>query len=305
VLWNCRNEGITAMSDALIENNIVFDAEVGVNIQTYSDESFSGSSFVENLVVRHNTVFRCRSACASVSGWSAAGNGTAFTGNALYQETAGKTSFSGNTGAGLCRGNVYYGQSSTQNGFGQGAGLSDFAAVSASAAASGLDFYPAAGAPVIDVLTQPSDWAQTDFNRTVRPYNGAGDAGAYEYTVSQNPGWRIAEGFKDSAYAGIEGKLFPAGRVLCRNTPNPFYGATRILFSVPLSVDAGTARIVVYDVKGRRVASLPAEPAGPGTRASIWAGRDGLGRPAAEGVYYYELAAPGLAKKAGRMVRLR
>jgi len=39
------------------------------------------------------------------------------------------------------------------------------------------------------------DIAADDFNGTKR--DGAPDVGAYEYTVSANPGWKITEGFKE------------------------------------------------------------------------------------------------------------
>lgn len=199
VLWNCRNEGITAMSDAIIENNIVFDAEYGINLQTYSDESFSGPNFVENLTVRSNTVFRCRSRCINISGWGSVGDNVSFTGNAAYQDVLGKTAIGGSTGSAVARGNVYYGTCSLGSGVIEGNGLSDFAQATASGAVPDLDFYPAAGSVLIDVVSNSDDWPAVDFNDTTRPHNGSADAGAYERVGDTNPGWRITEGFKEGA----------------------------------------------------------------------------------------------------------
>lgn len=197
VLWNCRNEGITAMSDAVIENNIVFDAGYGINLQTYSDESFSGSNYVENLTVRNNTVFRCQSSCIYISGWGSLGTGVSFTGNAAYQDGAGATAIGGSTGAATVSGNVYYGTCSLSGGAVPGAGLSDFVGVTPAAVVPQLDFYPAAGSVLLDRLPG-SGYASLDFNGTPRPHNGAGDAGAYERVGSSNPGWHIVEGPKST-----------------------------------------------------------------------------------------------------------
>jgi hypothetical protein len=206
---------------------------------------------VENLTVRNNTVFRCRSACASVSGWSAAD--AAFTGNVLYQDISGGTAFSGSTGAGLCRDNVYFGQSSTQNGFVRGAGLSDFASVTVSAPAAALNFYPVSDAPFVDLLAHASDWPQTDFNGTARPHNSAADAGAYEYTVLENPGWQITGGFKDSADADID--RGPTGTAAACHTaifqirPNPVSGTITLYLRQP----EGVREIVLYDLSGKNL----------------------------------------------------
>jgi hypothetical protein len=197
VLWNCRNEGITAMSDALVENNIVFDAEYGINLQTYSDESFAGPNFVENLTVRSNTVFRCSSRCISVSGWGSVGSNVSLTGNAAYQDTPGKTAIGGSTGAAVSSANVHYGTCGLSSGCIAAGGLSDFAGVTPSATVPNLDFYPAAGSALLDRLSVPGEYAATDFNWTARPHNGAADAGAYERTGAGNPGWHIVPGFKE------------------------------------------------------------------------------------------------------------
>jgi hypothetical protein len=52
---------------------VVFDAGIGIHIQTCDDESFAGPDFVENLIVRNTTVFRGRASCISVSGWGSPG----------------------------------------------------------------------------------------------------------------------------------------------------------------------------------------------------------------------------------------
>lgn len=194
VLWNCRNEGITVMSDAIVENNIVWSAATGINIQTYNDESFSGTNFVENLQVRNNTVYRCRNSCINISGWANAAASVSFTGNAVYQATAGAAAISGSLGKGTSLGNVVYGQASI-TGVSNGNGLVDFLLATAAGAPPALDFFPAVVSPLrdaVDILICP----ETDFNGTKRPQGSKCDAGAYEAAGAANPGWKIKEGFK-------------------------------------------------------------------------------------------------------------
>jgi hypothetical protein len=93
-------------------------------------------------------------------------------------------------------GNYYFGSTSFSStpGFTQGNGLTDFAQVSPAGAVPELDFYPAADAPFLDVL---DDFPLNDFNGLSRPQGNMGGAGAYEYTSTDNPGWRISESFKE------------------------------------------------------------------------------------------------------------
>jgi hypothetical protein len=196
VLWNCRNEGITVMSDALIENNIVFDAVTGINIQQYSDESFTGSNYVENLAIRNNTIYRCSNTCISVGGWANAGPDVSLTGNVVYQDQAGKNAVTGGSvWLALLADNYYYGQSDYFTGFNAGNGLTDFTSVTESAQVPNLDFYPSASAPFIKAFTNPG--IAVDFNGTDRS-RSLTEAGAYTYTTPANPGWAIQEGFKQT-----------------------------------------------------------------------------------------------------------
>ncbi len=71
--------------------------------------------------------------------------------------------------------------------------------------------------------------------------------------------------------------------------PNPFRpreGAVALAFS--LSAPA-SVRLAVYDVAGRRLRTLVAEPLPAGEHAARWDGRDDQGRPAGAGVYLCRL----------------
>ena len=72
--------------------------------------------------------------------------------------------------------------------------------------------------------------------------------------------------------------------------PNPSSGRTDLAFALP---QGGPASLRVYDAAGRLVRTLLAGevPAGPGH--TVWDGRDGSGRDAGAGVYFFRLESGG------------
>jgi hypothetical protein len=242
VMWNCRNEGITAMADALVENNIVFDARYGIHLQTYS------GSYTENLTIRNNTVFRCASSCISISGWSGAGSDVSLVGNVAYQDNAAAGAISGSsTGSAVIAGNYYYGTSSL-SGEGKavrGTGLGDFVGVAANGFVPDLNFYPSSDAPFVDAV---DEYPAEDFDGTPRPSGSTGDAGAYERTVDGYPGWYIAEEFKGASSAPVSFTSRAAG-----GRPGTTSEAA-VLELLPIS-GPSAARGRSYSLRGRRVNS--------------------------------------------------
>lgn len=77
--------------------------------------------------------------------------------------------------------------------------------------------------------------------------------------------------------------------------PNPFRGTTRLDFTLP---QRGFADVTVYDVTGRRVASLFRGEAEAGPHVATWDGRAGDGTLAPAGVYHAVLQT-----SAGRFTR--
>jgi flagellar hook assembly protein FlgD len=73
-----------------------------------------------------------------------------------------------------------------------------------------------------------------------------------------------------------------------RAFPNPFNPDVRITIIVPAAVDA-TA--VVYDVAGRRVATVWEGRAAAGENRISWAGKDDAGRAVPSGVYFLRVRA--------------
>jgi hypothetical protein len=80
----------------------------------------------------------------------------------------------------------------------------------------------------------------------------------------------------------------PEGFSLAQNYPNPFNPSTRIEFAVPRQTHVS---IEVFDLNGRRVATLVDRSMAPGTYNVTWDALTSQGRPATSGVYLYRLRA--------------
>ena len=111
---------------------------------------------------------------------------------------------------------------------------------------------------------------------------------AFLYT----PGWPSTEGVcavTDVREVRNKGGLnLPVGFELNQNYPNPFNATTRIAFSLPKSV---TARLEIYNVLGRKIATLLDRQLEPGYWSVVWDGKEKSGENAASGLYFYRLKA--------------
>ncbi|MFN2369704.1 MAG: FG-GAP-like repeat-containing protein [Candidatus Krumholzibacteriia bacterium] len=81
-----------------------------------------------------------------------------------------------------------------------------------------------------------------------------------------------------------------AGPVLAQNSPTPFNPRTTIAFALPAD---GHARLAVFDLAGRRVATLVDRTLAAGTHTVVWDGRNEQGAEVGSGVYLYTLQAAG------------
>ena len=81
--------------------------------------------------------------------------------------------------------------------------------------------------------------------------------------------------------------------VLRQNYPNPFGASTRIRFDLR---EAATVSLEIFDVQGRRVASMERAPYSPGQHTFTWDGTDTNGRSVASGVYLYTLTVGDVAE---------
>jgi hypothetical protein len=85
------------------------------------------------------------------------------------------------------------------------------------------------------------------------------------------------------------------------NSPNPFNPTTTISYVLD---EPTQVKLDIYDVAGRRIASLVDAFQEEGEHDVIWNGRDGLGAPVASGIYFYRLSA-GDISECRKMILLR
>ena len=83
-------------------------------------------------------------------------------------------------------------------------------------------------------------------------------------------------------------KEVPTTFALTQNYPNPFNPTTTLAFSIP---QAARTEIAVYDVLGRKVATLASELKAPGYYSVQWDGRNSSGTSVASGVYFVRMTA--------------
>jgi hypothetical protein len=70
-------------------------------------------------------------------------------------------------------------------------------------------------------------------------------------------------------------------------------------------VQGADVRIEVFDVAGRRVASLAQGPFAAGVHRAPWDGRDEQGRRLGAGVYFVRMVLPGRSPQSTRLALLR
>ena len=75
------------------------------------------------------------------------------------------------------------------------------------------------------------------------------------------------------------------------NYPNPFNPSTTIIYQLPADRASYDVRLVIYDVRGRMVATLVSREQSPGNYSVQWNGRDQYGKPVSSGMYFYTLTA--------------
>ena len=118
--------------------------------------------------------------------------------------------------------------------------------------------------------------------------------------------WYMIEAIYTSGPAQLFGPLLaspvPPRLFLAQNGPNPFSGQTTIRYTLPT---AGSARIDVYDLKGRLTKVLLDENSAPAGDGEVtWDGTDDRGQPAPNGIYLYQLSS-GSEVETRKMLLLR
>jgi len=115
---------------------------------------------------------------------------------------------------------------------------------------------------------------------------GARSGGTYWYRLAATSGSRRLTFGPIEATAGEVIRDFALGWPL----PNPTSGATRLDFAVPR---ASRVSLGLYDMQGRRVATLVEGLVAAGRHQAVWNGTTG-GRPAPAGIYFLRLKAEGV-----------
>ena len=95
------------------------------------------------------------------------------------------------------------------------------------------------------------------------------------------------------ASANEEASEVPEKVALDQNYPNPFNPTTEIRFTL---TDPGQVTLQVYDLLGRKVATLVDGELSAKAHAVTWNGRDAAGQPVASGTYLYRLETDGFSK---------
>lgn len=164
------NEALGVYGDAVVRNNIVIASAYALFSNAYLGVPPT------NIRVYNNTFYGCDR--LSITGWDSS-TVCIFANNAVF---ATAQPF-------VLAGGVYYGNVADQSA--PGFTLSRAADVFSDVATN--DFYPKSGS-LLTGKGQGPDISADDFNGTKR--DSAPDAGAYEYSGTVNPGWKITEGFK-------------------------------------------------------------------------------------------------------------
>ncbi len=94
----------------------------------------------------------------------------------------------------------------------------------------------------------------------------------------------------------------PTRFALASPRPNPFASETSLRFDVPAG--GGAASVVVYDVNGRKVATLAEGERAAGRHTLTWDGRDTRGERVAAGVYFVRLESSAVSETR-KITRLR
>ena len=189
-IWNTP-EGIFAVGQTDIENNVIFNCSYGINVRNY------GGWGMEDLYIRNNTIYDCGVTCLRLDDWNAASGEMVCVNNACYQDLISRSAIQApdGIGPGAVEKNRHYGQSQVAGSALGNAPSVDFR--NANATPGLVDLYPTVNSSLVDSGGSTHGAPVDDFNLLARPVGANWDVGAYEWSQEENPGWQIQEGFKE------------------------------------------------------------------------------------------------------------
>ena len=183
-------------------------------------------------------------------------------------------------------------------------GIYDSIAQNASATYSDHDRFWASGYPAVCLMEYAPPWVSGTYYRASPLYHTSSDSfGSVKMDLVRRVGQmtvasaaRVAGDILMGVNAPDVSFASPRDPVLFPNYPNPFNPETAVRYYIPFS---GSAKLAVYDLLGREVATLAS---GPHAAGSYTARFNASGLPS--GVYYCRLEAGGFASTRS-MVLLR
>jgi hypothetical protein len=185
VVWNCL-EGIYAVADAVVRNNIVIGSGTGLSLYGHTQVAqMKNVTAVNNTLYDNNDGLYVR--------WGNSASNMVLANNAVYSPGKNAVNAGGSFGSGATV-VANYVQGGTSIALDSTRLLDGGSAVAAFVDASNEDFWPRAGSILLD-RGVASQAPANDFNSTARaaPF----DVGAYEALgLTANPGWRVVQGFK-------------------------------------------------------------------------------------------------------------
>jgi hypothetical protein len=189
VIWNAP-EGIFAVGQTNIDNNVVFDCDYGINVRDYNGWG------MEDLYIRNNIIYCCATTCLRLDDWNNATGEMVCINNACFQDSIAHSAIQmpDGIGPGYVAYNRHYGQSQTGGSTLGNPPSQEF--INATIVPGVIDLYPLVSGTLIDSGTSGYGVPTNDFNWRYRPFNTQWDIGAYEWSQSTNPGWQIQLGFK-------------------------------------------------------------------------------------------------------------
>lgn len=125
-----------------------------------------------------------------------------------------------------------------------------------------------------------------------------------EYAFNIEEAFAIKMTTDTPVYVGVSESPAPMGPTtfsLIGNFPNPFSNQTIIRFAVPRE---SNVQLSVYDISGRKVATLMSGKVKRGYYSVTWNGKDSRGRRVKSGVYFYVLRADKF-RKTRKMIMIR
>jgi len=237
-VWSAP-EGIFAVGQTNIENNVIFNCGYGINVRNYSGWG------MKDLFIRNNTIYSCATTGLCLDDWDVATADMVCVNNAVYQDSLGMSAIQApnGIGPGLISHNRHYGQSQVAGSILGNPPSLEF--INPGITPGDVDLYPRPVSALRDSGSSGYGAPDHDFDFFPRPFNGIWDIGAYEWSQNTNPGWIIHEDFKEIPTGIAEDKtaLIPSehGRDFITNGVIEWSG-----------LDPGT-RVKIYDMCGRSI----------------------------------------------------